>query len=58
MGQGEQAQRGFLKSLEERSFWGFSSCVIFLGKGKRRMRSLKRRWKGGEWVGCLGHFEE
>jgi hypothetical protein len=32
--------------------------VIFLGKGKRRMGSLGRWWKGEEWVGCLGYFEE
>jgi len=38
-------------------FLGFSSSVIFLGKGRRRMMNLSRWWKKGEWVGCLGYFE-
>jgi hypothetical protein len=36
---------------------GFSSCVIFLEKGRKRMMSLNRWWKEGELVGCLGYFE-
>jgi len=43
--------------LGERSFWGFSSYVIFLGKGKRKMMNLIKWWEEGEWVGCLGYFE-
>jgi len=42
----EKAQGGVLKSLEERSFWVSYSCVIFLGKGRRGMRSFGRWWKG------------
>ncbi len=55
--QKEQAQKGVVKSLGERSFWGSSSYVIFLGKGRRRMMSLSKWWEEGEWVGCLGYFE-
>jgi hypothetical protein len=32
--------------------------LIFLDEGRKRMKSLGRWWKGGEWVGCLGYFEE
>jgi hypothetical protein len=32
--------------------------VIFLGKERRKMMSLSRWWKEGEWVGCLGYFEK
>jgi hypothetical protein len=45
------------EKLGEEDVWGYFSCVIFLGKGKRRMMSLSRWWKEGEWVGCLGYFE-
>jgi hypothetical protein len=58
MGQKKTIEGGVLKSLGERSFWVFSSCVIFLGKGRRGMKSLDRWWKGGEWIGFLGYFEK
>jgi hypothetical protein len=34
--------------LGEKSLWGASSCVIFLGKERRRMMSLSRWWKERE----------
>jgi hypothetical protein len=46
-----------MKSLGKRSLWGVFSCVIFLGKERRRMMSLSRWWKEGKWVGCLGYFK-
>jgi hypothetical protein len=46
-----------MKKLREEEFRGFFSCVIFLGKEKKRMMSLSRWWKVGEWVGCLGYFK-
>jgi hypothetical protein len=36
---------------------GSFSCVIFLGKERRKMMSFSRWWKKGEWAGCLGYFE-
>jgi hypothetical protein len=54
MGQGKQVKRGVLKSLGERSFWLSSSCVIFLGKGRRRMRSFGRWWKGESGLDVWG----
>jgi hypothetical protein len=57
MGQGERAEGGVLKTLGGEEFVVFS-CVIFFGKGRRRMRSIGRWWKGGEWVECLGYFKE
>jgi hypothetical protein len=50
------SRRGHEK-LGGRVFGGFSSCVIFFGKGRRRMMSLNRWWKEGEWVECLRYFE-
>jgi hypothetical protein len=58
IGQKEQTERGVIKSLGRRVGGGFSSCVIFLGKGRRRMMSLSRWWKKGKWVGCLGYFKK
>jgi hypothetical protein len=46
-----------MKSLGEKSFWGFFSCVVFFGRRRRRMMSLNKWWKEGEWVGCLGYFK-
>jgi hypothetical protein len=43
--------------LREEDVWGSFSCVIFRGKGKRRMMNLSRWWKERKWVGCLGYFE-
>jgi hypothetical protein len=57
MRQREQAQGRVIKKFEE-IMEGSSSCVIFLGKERRRMMSLSRWWKEGEWVGCLGYFEK
>jgi hypothetical protein len=57
IGQKKQVQRGVIKSLEKRNFWGVFFFCDFLGKGRRRMRSLSRWWKEGEWVGCLGYFK-
>ncbi len=37
---------------------GFLLVLVFLGKGKKRMMSLSRWWKEGEWVSCLGYFEK
>jgi hypothetical protein len=47
------------EKLEEGEFLGgSSSCVIFLGKRRRRIMSISRWWKEGEWVGCLEYFEK
>jgi len=47
------------EKLRGKEFWGkFFSYVVFLGRGRRRMMSLSRWWKEGEWVGCLGYFEK
>ncbi len=35
-----------MKSLGEQNFWVSFSCVIFLGKGRKGMRSFGRWWKG------------
>jgi len=43
------------KKLGGEEFLGFSSCVIFPGKGRKRMMSLRRWWKKGEWIECLGY---
>jgi hypothetical protein len=43
---------------EKGVFWGSYSCVIFLGKGRRRMMSLSRWWKKGGRVGCWGTLKE
>jgi hypothetical protein len=48
---------GQRKQVQGGGFGGSSKRVIFLGKGKRRMNSLSRWWKKGEWVGCLGYFK-
>jgi hypothetical protein len=58
MGQGEQAQRKGHEKLGGDDFWGSYYCVSFLGKGRRRMKSFSRWWKGGKWVGCFGYFKE
>jgi hypothetical protein len=58
MGQGKQAEGGVLKKLRGEEFLVASSCVIFLGKGRKGMRNISRWWKGGEWVECLGHFKK
>ncbi len=58
MGQGKQAEGRILKSLGERSFWLSSSCVIFIGKGRRGMRSLGRWWEGESGLDVWGYFEE
>jgi hypothetical protein len=50
-------KEGWWKVGERGVFGGSFSCVIFLGKWRRRMRSLNRWWKEGKWVGCLGYFE-
>jgi hypothetical protein len=57
IGQQKQAQERVMKSLGKKSLWGSFSYVIFLKKGRRRMMSLSRWWKEGEWVGCLGYFK-
>ncbi len=57
MGQGEQVEGGVLKSLGERNFWSFSSCVIFLRKGKEGWGVLVNGGRGKVgWI--LGYFEE
>jgi hypothetical protein len=58
MGQGKQFEGGVLKSLGERSFWVFSFCVIFFGKGRRGMRSLSRWWEGESGLDVWGYFKE
>jgi hypothetical protein len=45
------------EKLGEEGVWGSSSCVIFLGKGRRRLMNFSRWWKEGKWVGCLGYFK-
>jgi hypothetical protein len=58
IGQRKQIQGKVMKSRGKGGvFGGSSSCVIFLRKWRRRMRSLNRWWKEGKWVGCLGYFE-
>jgi hypothetical protein len=51
------SSRGHEKLGEEEFVGGSSFCVIFFGKGRRRMMSFIRWWKEVEWVGCLGYFE-
>jgi hypothetical protein len=40
-----------MKSLGKDEFRRSFSCVIFLGKGRRRRMSLGRWCKEGEWIG-------
>jgi hypothetical protein len=51
IGQRKQAQGGVMKSLGKDEFRRSFSCVIFLGKGRRRRMSLGRWCKEGEWIG-------
>jgi hypothetical protein len=46
------------EKLGGEEFLGVFFLCDFLGKGRRKMRSLGRWWKGGKWVGCLEYFEE
>ncbi len=46
-------RRGFEK-LGGEEFLVTSSYVIFLGKGRKGMRSIGKWWKGGKWVECFG----
>jgi hypothetical protein len=52
-----RGKRG-LEKLEGKEFLVVYSSVIFLGKGKRRMESIGKWWKGGKWVEFLGCFKE
>jgi hypothetical protein len=45
-----------MKSLRKKMFGGLL-LVIFLRKGRKRMMSISRWWKEGEWFRCLGYFE-
>ncbi len=47
-------RRANLKSLEEKNFWVSSSCVIFLGKGRKGMKSLGRWWEGESGLDVWG----
>jgi hypothetical protein len=42
----------------EEFFGGFSSCVIFLGKGRRRMRNLSRWGKRESGLDVWGTSKE